>query len=214
MPSVHIKATEIVSSDLISLIRHSHAEHELLVDVALNKLLKEGPQAMQGALGEWTHQDGITRHNGYICVPKDDLIHQTIVKTHHDAIALGHPGRAKTLELVQRHYWWSSMTKFVHNYVDGYAVCQSTKNLTHKTRPPIQLLETTNVPWCFISTDFVTDLLESNGYDSINIVVDQGLSKGIIITPCKKMITAEETTTLFQNNVFNRHSLPTKIVSD
>ena len=95
------------------------------------------------------------------------------------------------------------MTKFVHNYVDGYAVCQSIKNLPHKTRPPIQLLETTNVPWCFISTDFITDLPESKGYDSINVVVDQGLSKGIIITPCKKTIMAEETTTLFQNNVFN-----------
>ena len=106
------------------------------------------------------------------------------------------------------------MTKFVHNYMDGCAVCQSTKNLTHKTRPPIQPLETTNVPWCFISIDFVTDLPESKGYDSINVVVDQGLSKGVIITPCKKTITVEETTTLFQNNVFNRHGLPTKIVSD
>ena len=106
------------------------------------------------------------------------------------------------------------MTKFVHNYVDGCVVYQSTKNLTHKMRPPIQPLETTNVPWCFISTDFVTDLPESKGYNSINVVVNQGLSKGIIIIPCKKTITAEETTTLFQNNVFNRHSLPTKIVSD
>ena len=52
VPSVHVKATEIASSDLISLIQHSHAEHELLVDVALNKLLKEGPQAMRGALGK------------------------------------------------------------------------------------------------------------------------------------------------------------------
>ena len=106
------------------------------------------------------------------------------------------------------------MTKFVHEYVDRYAICQSTKNLMHKTQPPIQPLETTNVPWCFISTDFITDLPESKGYDSINVVVDQGLSKGIIITPCKKTITVEETTTLFQNNVFNQHGLLTKIVLD
>ena len=169
---------------------------------------------MWGALGEWTHVDGITRCNGYICIPRDDLICWTIVKTHHDAIALGYPRRAKTLELVQRHYWWSSMTKFVHNYVDGCAICQSTKNLMHKTWPPIQPLETTNVPWRFISTDFVTDLPESKGYDSINVVVDQGLSKGIIITPCKKKIMVEETTVLFQNNIFNRHGLLTKIVLD
>ena len=50
--NVHVKATEIALSDLISLIRHLHSEHDLLVNIALNKLLKEGPQAMWGALGE------------------------------------------------------------------------------------------------------------------------------------------------------------------
>ena len=49
----------------------------------------------------------------------------------------------------------------------------------------------------FISTDFVTDLPESRGYDLINVVVAQGLSKGIVVTPCKKTITAEKTTMLF-----------------
>lgn len=137
-----------------------------------------------------------------------------IVKTHHDNMATGHPGRTKTLELVQRYYWWPSMTKFVHQYVDGCATCQSMKNLPHRTHPPIQPLETTNAPWCFIFTDFITDLPESKGYDLINVVVDQGLSKGIVITPCKKTIMAEETTTLFQDNVFKRYGLPTKVVSD
>lgn len=129
-------------------------------------------------------------------------------------MATGHLGRTKTLELVQRYYWWPSMTKFIHQYIDGCVTCQSTKNLPHRTHPPIQLLETTNVPWCFISTDFVTDLPESKGYYSINVVVDQGLSKRIIITLCKKTIMAEETTTLFQDNVFKRYGLPTKVVSD
>ena len=40
---VHIKATQITSSDLISPIQHSCSDHNLLVNVALNKLLKEGP---------------------------------------------------------------------------------------------------------------------------------------------------------------------------
>ena len=106
------------------------------------------------------------------------------------------------------------MTKFVHQYVDGCATCQSTKNLPHKTHPPIQPLETTNVPWCFILMDFITDLSESKGYNSINMVVDQGLSKRIIITPYKKTITAEDTTTLFRDNVFKQYELPTKVVSN
>ena len=46
------------------------------------------------------------------------------------------------------------------------------------------------------------------------MIVDQGLSKGIIITLCKKTIMAKETMTLFQDNVFKWYSLPTKVVSD
>ena len=97
---VHIKATEIISLDLISLIRHLYSECDLLVDIALDKLLKEGPQAMWGDLGKWIHEGRITWHNSHICFPKDDFIRQTIVKPHHDTIALGHLGRDKTLELV------------------------------------------------------------------------------------------------------------------
>ncbi|ETW87791.1 hypothetical protein HETIRDRAFT_14766, partial [Heterobasidion irregulare TC 32-1] len=64
-----------------------------------------------------------------------------------------------------------------------------------------------NMPWCFISMDFVINLSKSKSFNSINVVVDQGLSKGIIITLCKKTITVEEMTSLFQNNIFNRHGL-------
>ncbi|ETW82814.1 hypothetical protein HETIRDRAFT_54355, partial [Heterobasidion irregulare TC 32-1] len=65
-----------------------------------------------------------------------------------------------------------------------------------------------------ILTDFVTNLPKSKRFDLINVVVDQGLSKGIVITLCKKIIMVEEMTTLFQNNIFNQYRLPTKIVSD
>ena len=146
----HVKATEIISLDILSLIQHSHAGHNLLVNVALNKLLEKGPQAMKRDLGKWTHQDRVTRRNGYTCMPKDDLLQWMIVRTHHDTMATGHLGQAKTLELVQHHYWWPSMTKFVHQYVDGCTICQSTRNLPHRTYLPIQPLETMNVPWCFV----------------------------------------------------------------
>ncbi|ETW76453.1 hypothetical protein HETIRDRAFT_53170, partial [Heterobasidion irregulare TC 32-1] len=64
-------------------------------------------------------------------------------------------------------------------------------------------LETTNVPWQLILTDFVTNLSKSKGFDLINMIVDKGLVKRHSHLPCKKTITAEETTILFQNNIFN-----------
>ena len=58
---MHIKVTEIISLDLLTLIRHLHSEQDLLVGVALKKLLKKGPQIMKGDLGKWTYENGITQ---------------------------------------------------------------------------------------------------------------------------------------------------------
>ena len=62
--------------------------------------------------------------------------------------------------------------------------------------------------------DFITDLPPSNGFDSILAIVDQGLTKGIILLPCTKTITAEETAELLLNNLYKRFGLPDKIISD
>ena len=62
--------------------------------------------------------------------------------------------------------------------------------------------------------DFITDLPPTNGFDSILVIVDQGLTKGIILLPCTKTITAEETAELLLNNLYKRFGLPDKIISD
>ena len=62
--------------------------------------------------------------------------------------------------------------------------------------------------------DFITDLLPISGFDSILVMVDQGLTKGVILTPCNKTITAEDTGKLLLENLYKRFGLPDKIISD
>ena len=62
--------------------------------------------------------------------------------------------------------------------------------------------------------DFITDLPPINNFDSILVVVDQGISKGVIIIPCNKTVTAEETGKLLLENLYKRFGLPDKIISD
>jgi transposase InsO family protein len=45
-------------------------------------------------------------------------------------------------------------------------------------------------------------------------MVDQGLSKGVILCPCIKTIMWEGTATLLQDKLFKRFGLPDKIISD
>src|SRR5258705_2471254 len=62
--------------------------------------------------------------------------------------------------------------------------------------------------------DFITDLPESNGFNSIFVMVNQGLSKGVILSPCNKTITAIETAELYVREVFERYGLPDIMISD
>jgi hypothetical protein len=62
--------------------------------------------------------------------------------------------------------------------------------------------------------DLITDLPPVEGYNSILVVVDRGLSKGVILCPCAKTITWKGTATLLRDNLFKRFGLPDKIISD
>ena len=62
--------------------------------------------------------------------------------------------------------------------------------------------------------DMITNLPTSNSYDSILSVVDQGLSKGVILIPPNKTINAEEVSKLLEDNLFKQFGLPDQIISD
>ena len=57
-------------------------------------------------------------------------------------------------------------------------------------------------------------LPDSHGYDSVMVVVDHGLTKGVIYCPCTKNIDFEGVAQLFFTNVFPRFGLHSKVISD
>ena len=62
--------------------------------------------------------------------------------------------------------------------------------------------------------DLITDLPPADGYDSILVMVDRGLSKGVILCPCNKTLTMEGTAELLKDNLFKQFGLPDEIISD
>ena len=87
---------------------------------------------------------------------------------------------------------------------------------THPTRPPLNPIaaDPNALPFQAVSMDFITDLPESHGYDSIMVIVDHDASKGIVLIPCHKTIDALQTAQLYHQHVYRRFGLPTSIISD
>jgi hypothetical protein len=61
--------------------------------------------------------------------------------------------------------------------------------------------------------DFITDLPTLKGYNSILTVVNHH-SKAIILSPCNKTITAEQTSQLLVDNVWKHTGFPKAIILD
>jgi hypothetical protein len=107
------------------------------------------------------------------------------------------------------------METFIQKYIKGCTLCQQMKSNTHpSTLPFTPIPSSVTRPFSQISIDLITNLPESGGFDSVMVMVDHGLMKGVILSPCKKTITSEGITQLFFKKVFLRFGLYNRIISD
>ena len=70
------------------------------------------------------------------------------------------------------------------------------------------------LPFKQISYDFITGLPLSNGFDTLLVVVDHGLSKGVILCPTKKTITADGIVAIIFQKFYAHFGLFDKVISD
>jgi len=169
---------------------------------------------------DWTiskDKKPILFYKGKKYVPMNNELRRTILKEFHDHETAGHPGTATTYFHVSQDYWWPGMTNYVKEYVKGCNICQQNKincqpwkGLLKPIPGPIDPR-----PFAQISMDLLTDLPPSeDGYDTLLVVVDHGLSKGLVLSPTNKKVTSTGVAELLRDNVFKRFGLADTIISD
>ena len=192
---------------------------------AIMLLLGKGPTDLKWDLSDWTTKDfegkSILFYQGKSYIPKDYDLWKKIVLWHHDLLSARQPGEIETLNAVKEHYWWPRMWTFIKNYVKGCSICQQFKinqNPSALSFNPIPGPTTTR-PFANLSMDLITDLPPvtlDNGtiMDVILSVVDHGLMKGVILTPCLKTLTKEGAGKTLLHHVYKWFGLPNSIISD
>ncbi|THH13118.1 hypothetical protein EW146_g7071 [Bondarzewia mesenterica] len=155
------------------------------IALALKLIKSAGPRTISKGIEEWNTEDGLILFRGRIYVPKDQDLHREIVWQHHDPPAMGHPGEWKTVERVQRDFWWPGMTVFIKEYIKGCAICQASKNQPNRAKIPVVpiLADIHALPFQVVSTDFIMDLPLSKGFDSILVFIDHDVSKDVWCLP-------------------------------
>ena len=210
-PSLFIN---LINTSLSHRIQFSLSSNPLVLQ-ALQSIDGSIPPAFCSSLSDWQYTEGILTYQGRVYIPPDPSLWWAILLRCHDHETAGHPGYLKTRQLVASEFWWPSLASFVRKYVEWCATCQRSKSNTHPTVPPLTPIRSTSTrPFQQISCDLITDLPLSNGFDSLLVVVNHGLTKGVILCPTKKTITVEGVANLFFHKVFLRFGLYDKIISD
>ena len=139
-------------------------------------------------------------------------LRQRVMKSEHDSKVAGHFGRERTMELLSRNFYWTNMERDVRKYCSECDNCQRTKAPTHAKHGLLHPLELACKPWTHISTDFITDIPESEGATIILLVVDR-FRKMAHFIPLKKK-DSPTVARAYLENVWKYHGFPEDVVSD
>ncbi|CAA9317827.1 hypothetical protein AVDCRST_MAG94-1309 [uncultured Leptolyngbya sp.] len=143
-----------------------------------------------------------------------------IIRNHHDSPAHGHPGIAKTINLVQRSgHKIEKLRQKVEAYVKKCDKCQRNKASRHAPYGMGQANSIPERPWDDITMDFNVKLPKSTDpptgvvYDAIMVIVDR-FTKYMIVVPFKESYTATQLGHLLLDRLVRDHGVPLSIISD
>ena len=105
------------------------------------------------------------------------------------------------------------MRETIKRYIKNCDTCQRSKAVRHAPYGLLQPNEVPDQPWRSIAMDFITDLPNSNGYDTILVVIDR-LTKMSHFIPCRKELDAQQFATLFMQHIVRLHGIPRDIIAD
>jgi hypothetical protein len=178
----------------------------------LKSINKTAPKALTNGTAMWEEDDSFVYYKGRLYVPNDCKLHQDVVKSCHNDILAGHPGKNRTTELVTRYYWWPHMAGFISAYVEGCDRCQRYQKDLHP-KALIQPQEVPEGPWQTIGIDLIGPLPVSRGKDAILNIVDHYM-KQIHLFPVTTQLMADGVASIYFEQVFPLHGIPKIIISD
>jgi hypothetical protein len=146
-------------------------------------------------------------------MPENVSLCTEVIQLTHDIPHMGHPGIKKTIELLGRSYHWPSLQWDVADYVRTCLPCQQTKTFPLKVIGLLQLLPLLKEPWEQVTVDFIVQLPELQGYNTILVAADHH-TKYVHFIPSVTAVSTEGSTQLFCDHVWKHHGWAKKIITD
>jgi len=173
-------------------------------------MLREGGKKMPD---EWIEKEGSLYDKNRLYIPENEALQTEIAQGCHDSLVAGHFRQEKTIEIVTRDFYRKGLTDWIRDYVRSCDECQHSKSPRHAKYGLLQPLEVPYAAWSSISTDFITQLPESQGKTQIMVVVDRFIKMAHFIC-LHENASAKDVADTFRREVWKPHGLPTEIILD
>ncbi len=161
----------------------------------------------------WT-QNEILFHDSQLWVSFNELLQMNLIREIHDQSSIDHSEILRTVKIIKRNYYWSSMRKTMNRYIQNCYVCQRSKTSRNKSNNLLQSLSISEQRWQNIVMNFIIDLLDSYDYNVILTVICRLLKERHYISCIidDEDITVEKTAEMLLQWVYWTHDLSSFIV--
>jgi hypothetical protein len=130
------------------------------------------------------------------------------MEQHHDTQVAEHVGCFKTLELISQNYWLPQLSQHISQYVGTCGMCNWTKAVQQLPHGELHPTEIPEECWDIVSVDFIVELPEAHGFDTVMVIVD------ILGKWCHTSLGPVGATWLYYWNVWRHHGTPWKYISN
>ena len=146
-----------------------------------------------------------------IVVPENQRI--SVIDQCHSPPLCGHCGFHKTLERVQRDYYWPKLNSQVRDFVRNCEICKAIKPVNHIRKAPMGNFREALRPWHIVYLDFVGPLPRSKAGNAHILTVVDSFSKFVHAHPLREA-TSKQLIKFLRANIFLIFGVPEIIVSD
>ncbi len=143
-------------------------------------------------------------------------MHTKLLRNIHNQSSILHSDIKRTIDLVQRFYYWSDHRATIRQYIRNCHACQQSKASRDDTNDLLQPLSISQQCWQDIAMNFITELSLSKNYNVICMIICH-LFKERHYVSCHwedDDISIEETVWIMLWNVYRLHDLLSSIVSN
>jgi len=144
----------------------------------------------------------------------NELLQMNLIREIHDQLSVDYSDILRTVKVIKRNYYWSSMWKTIDWYIQNCYVCQRSKTSRNKSNNLLQSLFISEQQWQNIVMNFIINLFDSYNYNVILTVICRLLKERhyIFCITDDEDITVEKTAEMLLQWVYWTYDLSSFIV--